>query len=105
MVHINGLEWKIEFTDKKRDLLVDGIVRLGVTDRNTMTIYLSDNLYGRMLRKVLIHELTHAWLFSYMYNVDKETEEMLCSFVDNHAEDILRQTDLYLAENKGLKNF
>lgn len=105
MVHINGFIWKIEFTDNEQDLIVGGVVRLGVTDRNNLTIYLFDGLYGNLLRKVLIHELTHAWLFSYDYFLDRETEEMLCSFVDTYSQDIILQADLYLAENESLKNF
>lgn len=105
MVTINGLKWKIKFTDKEHDLIVNGVVRLGVADRNRLTIYLFDGLYGKMLRKVLIHELTHAWLFSYDYVLDVDTEEMLCAFVDTYAEDILHYADVYLSENKGVKNF
>lgn len=96
MIHINGYEWKIEFTDKEQDLIVNGTVRLGVADRNERKIYLYSGLYGKMLRKVLIHELTHAWLFSYGYRLDRETEEMLCSFLDSHAEDILSNADFLI---------
>ena len=96
MVHINGLIWKIEFTDNEQDLLVDEVVRLGVTDRNEQKIYLYNGLYGKELRKVLIHELTHAWLFSYGYRLDREIEEMLCSFLDSHAEDILLKADFLM---------
>ena len=104
-MNINGLNWKIVFTENDNDLIVNSSVRLGVTDRNRLTIYLYDGLKGKLLRKVLIHELTHAWLFSYDYSLDVETEEMLCEFLDTYAENIIDEADEYL-ENKGFqKNF
>lgn len=104
-MNINGLNWKIVFTENDNDLIVNSSVRLGVTDRNRLTIFLYDGLKGKLLRKVLIHELTHAWLFSYDYNLDVETEEMLCEFLDTYAENIIDEADEYL-ENKGFqKNF
>lgn len=104
-MNINGLNWKIVFTENDNDLIVNSSVRLGVTDRNRLTIYLYDGLKGKLLRKVLIHELTHAWLFSYDYDLDVETEEMLCEFLDTYAENIIDEADEYL-ENKGFqKNF
>lgn len=104
-MNINGLNWKIVFTENDNDLIVNSSVRLGVTDRNRLTIFLYDGLKGKLLRKVLIHELTHAWLFSYDYDLDVETEEMLCEFLDTYAESIIDEADEYL-ENKGFqKNF
>lgn len=100
-MNVNGLNWKIKFTHNENDLIVDGSVRLGVTDRNRLTIYLYDNLYGNLLRKVLIHELTHAWLFSYDYELDVEFEEMLCNFVDTYAEEILYEAESLI--NKGFE--
>lgn len=101
-MNINGLNWKIVFTENENDLVVNNSVRLGVTDRNRLKIYLYDKLTGNLLRKVLIHELTHAWLFSYDYNLDVETEEMLCAFLDTYAEDIITEADEYL-ENRGFQ--
>ena len=48
------------FTDNPYDLELNGTVRLGITDRNTHTIYIHSNLQGDLLKKVLLHELTHA---------------------------------------------
>lgn len=101
-MNINGLNWKIVFTENDNDLIVNSSVRLGVTDRNRLTIFLYDGLKGKLLRKVLIHELTHAWLFSYDYDLDVETEEMLCEFLDTYAESIIDEADEYL-ENKGFQ--
>lgn len=97
-MRINGINWKVKFTDRVDDLYLDGYVRLGITDRNTNTIYLDKNLEGDMLKKVLLHELTHAWLFSYGYDLEVGDEEFLCSFVDTHTEKIFDKADVLLSE-------
>lgn len=54
-----------------------------------------------MLRKVVIHELSHAFVFSHEYELSLDEEEFLCSFIDTHAIDILSMADeLLLGENK-----
>lgn len=81
-ITVNKIKWKIEFTDDETLLWLNGYVRLGITDRNERTVYFSNALRGKLLQKVLLHELTHVWLFSYGYGFDVELEEMLCGFVD-----------------------
>lgn len=85
---VNGIRWKVLFTNNPNDLELNGTVRLGITDRNTHTIYIHNSLQGEMLKKVLLHELTHAWLFSYGYDLSVEVEEMLCGFVDTFLFDL-----------------
>lgn len=97
---VNGLDWSIVFTDRDEDLIINGVVHLGVTDRSTQTVYLNASLQGELLRKVLVHELTHVWIFSFGYELDRETEEMFCSFVDTFAEDIIDNSDRFLKESK-----
>ena len=97
MVRINGYDWRIKFTRDKRDLMrSDGVVTLGVTDRNDFTIYLFDGLKGDLLQKVIIHELTHAFIFSYGFYLTLEEEEFVCSFLDTYARDIIREADYML---------
>ncbi len=98
-MNVNGLNWKIKFTNKESDLIVDGTTRLGVTDRNNLTVYLFDGLYGNLLRKVLLHELTHVWLFSYGYHLDVGVEELICGFVDSYAQDIVFMAEDLLDKN------
>lgn len=64
---MNGDLWKVRFTSPQNPVLVDRTHTLtaAVTDPETMTIYLADNLYGGFLQKVLIHELSHAVMYSY----------------------------------------
>lgn len=99
---VNGIRWRVLFTDNPNDLELNGTIRLGITDRNTHTIYIHNSLQGEMLKRVLLHELTHAWLFSYGYDLSIEIEEMLCGFVDTFLFDLSDALDDLLGE-KGLK--
>lgn len=93
-VLINGIVWNVIFTNNFDDLTrMDGTVTLGITDLDKQTIYLFSMLKGRMLRKVLIHELTHAFMFSYNFYLTIEEEEFVCSFLDTYGDEIINDTD------------
>ena len=64
---INGTMWQVQYKNSNSGELKrsDNVSVLGVTDRNTHTIYLSNALRGFMQRKVLIHEVCHAICMSY----------------------------------------
>ena len=65
--YMNGLRWRVRFTYPTDPVLVDrtGTLTIGVTDSATMTIYLSNQLNGEFLNRVLIHELGHCVMYSY----------------------------------------
>lgn len=93
-ISINGYDWEIVYTHNREDLSrSDGTITLGVTDRNVMCIFLHDKLKGKLLRKVLTHELVHAWIFSYGIYLDLEQEEFICCFIDTYGEDIINKAD------------
>ena len=93
-ININGYKWNVVYTHNREDLSrSDGSVTLGVTDRSVLCIYLYDKLQGHMLRKVLVHELVHAWIFSYDIYLSVEQEEFVCRFIDTYGDDILSKAD------------
>lgn len=103
-VGINGFEWEVVFTSSAKDLMrSDGSLTFGVTDRNVMCIYLSSSLKGSLLRKVLLHELTHAFIFSYGYYLTIDEEEFICSFMDCYAYDLVSLTNNLLCMGIGIK--
>lgn len=67
--YMNGLRWRVRFTYPTDPVLVDrtGTLTIGVTDSATMTIYLSNKLRGDFLTRVVLHELSHAMMYSYHY--------------------------------------
>lgn len=100
VIEINGIQWSIIFTSDTENLKrPDGSITLGVTDIPCRTIFLWAGLTGRMLRKVVIHELSHAFVFSHEYELSLDEEEFLCSFIDTYAIDILSMTDNIILES------
>lgn len=74
---MDGLTWYILQVDSSDSRLVDrtGKLRLATTDPNTMCVYLSNELSGEILTRVLIHELGHCAIFS--YGLDREIHRMV----------------------------
>lgn len=100
--NINGTIWHIEYKNSSLGELrrSDGTISLGVTDRNTHTIYLSNALHGYMLRKVLIHEVCHAICMSYDVYLPIEQEEILCDFVATYGDEVFDIVDLVLGNER-----
>ena len=71
----------------------NGSVAIGSCDDNTKSIYLDRNLNGKMLKKVLCHELTHAAMFSYNVELSYEQEELLADLLATYGEEIIDITD------------
>lgn len=94
---MNGILWKIKFINPDNIMLMDrtGIYNLATTDPDTLTIYISNILYGKKLQKVLIHELAHCAMFSFnlipeIHRMVKpeyyiEAEEWVCNFISDYG--------------------
>lgn len=95
---INGTIWHIQYKNSNSSELrrSDNVSVLGVTDRNTHTIYLSNALRGFMERKVLIHEVCHAICMSYDVYLPIEQEEILCDFVATYGDEVFDIVDMVL---------
>jgi len=96
MLVINGIEWRIEFVDPTDSNLkrTDGSTTVGCTNLNTQTIYLSDLLNGDFLKKVIRHELCHAFAFSYGISMTLDEEERLCDFIATYGIEIIELADM-----------
>lgn len=95
---INSTIWQVQYKNSNSDELrrSDGTISLGVTDRNTHTIYLSNALRGYIQRKVLIHEVCHAICMSYDVYLPIEQEEILCDFVATYGDEVFSIVDMIL---------
>ena len=103
MFVINGIEWDIKFVSPNSPNLrrSDGSVTCGVCDFRDRCIYLSDMLQGAFLRKVYIHEVCHAAVFSYSISIDLLQEEFLCDFIATYGDEIFAIVDdLFMALKK-----
>lgn len=95
MININGIWWKIEFTNPGNPIFNSGkkLYAIGVCDSKSRTIYLADFLEGSMLKKVLCHEIVHAAMFSYNVYLSLEQEELLADIISTYGEEIINITN------------
>lgn len=111
---LNGYLWRIVYSFPDDYNLVDrtGKKRPATTDPKTRTIYLSLELHGDLLNRVLIHELGHAVMFSYglldrlhFYVRPKywiEAEEWVCNFIADYGYQIFTIASDILGERAWL---
>lgn len=101
--YMNGDWWTVRWTDPTNPILVDrtNVLTCAVTDPQTMTIYLSNKLRGEFLTKVVLHELSHAMMYSYQY-LDEihryckkrywiEMEELIANLIAQQAKEIFQR--------------
>ena len=91
MFEINNERWFIKFTSpyNKIFLMPNGEYTKGVCDDNTKTIYLAETLEGKLLKKVLCHEIVHASMFSYNVFLGYEEEELLANIIATYGAEII----------------
>ena len=94
---MNGHIWRISFVEPNSPMLVDRTNHLTVatTDPKNLQVYLSSDLHGDFLIKVLLHELGHCALFSFNLLDDIhrmvipeywiEAEEWACNFIADYG--------------------
>ena len=84
IIEINNIKWEV-FIDKSMSSDY-----LGITSDNEYTIRLNPNLSKQAFKPTVIHELGHAFLYSFGFKFKKEfTDEDLCEFVAMNIEQIL----------------
>lgn len=98
MFKINDKTWEIVKISRHNPMLMrsDGSRTVGMTDRNTQTIYIADDLRGGFLDKVLCHELCHAFCLSYNIYMDIETEEIVADFLATYGREVFKIADRLL---------
>lgn len=99
---MNGVYWTIEWVPHDSEMLVDrtGFLTVATTDPETKTVYLSKNLQGPFLIKVLLHELGHCVMISYdlidyihdYVYPDRwiDAEEWVCNFIADYGFQIFK---------------
>ena len=68
-------------------------ITLGATDNNLKTVFLNNRLKGRMLEKVLCHEIVHTFCFSYGCTFDIQTEEIIADFLATYGREVFDVAD------------
>lgn len=91
MFTINGIDWDLRLVRPNSRLLQrsDGTLTLGVTDGNTNTVYINNNLSDYRFTHVLCHEIVHCIMFSYDIDIDIQTEEFMADFIATYGFEII----------------
>lgn len=97
--YCNGEQWNICYIDGNSSHLrrSDGVYSLGVTDATTKTVYVNKNLKGRLLTKVVTHEIVHVAMFSYHIHIPLEQEEFIADYIATYGREIIDIADDVLA--------
>lgn len=85
----------IDEDDKKMNPTPDDAY-LGLTEPLTLQISIRKGLPDPLPRMTLIHELVHAFVFTYGYQI--QDEEAMCEFFAAHADEILTLSDQVMKE-------
>lgn len=92
---INGERWDVVYVPFYHYKLEksDGQFSVGACDDIDKRIYLSEELQGRFLKKVLCHEITHAAMFSYNVDLTYDEEELVADLIATYGEEVVDITD------------
>ena len=95
MYKINGITWYMIRVRSDSPMLMrsDGSITVGMCDREAQTIYISDALHGRFLRKVILHEICHSAMFSHGIDMSVDQEELFCDLLSTYGDEIIAITD------------
>ena len=90
---INGQRWNIAFVPPYHRSLEksDKTFTVGVTDIDTHTIYINNQLYGSFLKKVSCHEITHAAMYAYNISMPINQEELFADIMATYGEEIINR--------------
>ena len=66
------------------------MVRFDVINKSS---YLDTTLKGKMLKKVLCHEIVHSAMFSYDVQLNYEQGELLANIIATYGEEIINITN------------
>ena len=94
-VNINGLVWDVDIvSSENKALTLDGRKCRGATWCGQQRIVLSAMLNQHTARRVITHEVTHAFVWATQVHVQKTyTEEEMCDFIACYGTQINRCAD------------
>lgn len=89
---MNNLEWELYFVEHDHPRLenTDQEIHLGITYKSEQTIYIDRTVSSQQIYKTVVHELIHAFLFSYGFDNCEWDEESMCNFIGQNAENIIK---------------
>lgn len=105
IIKINRLEWTVLFVPREDSKLeMDDTECMGITYFNDLHIYIDKSLSRELMYQTIIHELIHAFLFSYGIHIEcannKDTEEAFCDFCGAHFNTIQKFANKIIKNNE-----
>ena len=96
MLNINGMIWRIYLVSPNHPMLMrdNGILAVGVCDRDTRSIYINEYVDENFMKKILCHEITHAAMYSYEIILSEEQEEIIADLIATYGEEIVEETNI-----------
>ena len=102
-IKLHDYTWNVELVDPSDPDLENGKFD-GRTSYKKLRIVVANDQASDLIKEVLIHELTHAYLgMQGRYNQRKLTTEDVCEFIGWNAESIVNNANKILKEWKVIK--
>lgn len=92
-IKINNYNWSVHFEEPDAEIMNDDGYYIGLTLFHKLSIHIRKGLPEELTRSTVIHELVHAFLFTYGIKEDEYDEEKVCEFFGTHADQIMKLTD------------
>ena len=95
MFKINNIDWKVKMVSPNHPKIrrSDGSYTYGACDNITKTIYISQAIPRRKIKRVICHEVTHAAMFSYKVDLSLEQEEIIADLIATYGKEIIDVTN------------
>ena len=92
MIKINGIRWRLVKVSPSNPALrmPNDSLALGCCDIDNHTIYVRKDLHDIKMKEVLVHEITHAVIYSYGIELTTKEEETIVSIISSHGTEIAK---------------
>lgn len=104
MIKINGELWRVRIVPPQHPALYrNGNPALGCCDDIVKTIFISNILTQREMKKVLCHEMVHAAIYSYDVPITDYVEEIVADLIATYGNEIMSLTHMTYDKMLGYK--
>ena len=95
MIKINGELWRVRIVPPQHPALYrNGNPAIGCCDDIVKTIFISNILTQREMKKVLCHEIVHAAMYSYDVPITDYIEEIVADLIATYGNEIISLTHM-----------
>ena len=104
MITINGELWRVRIVPPQHPALYrNGNPAIGCCDDIVKTIFISNILTQREMKKVLCHEIVHAAMYSYDVPITDYVEEIVADLIATYGNEIMSLTHMTYDKMLGYK--